>query len=63
MDNYKVKMVVLDDQDRVRSSVFINSEILEDMNEYHGLSALDENLKIMLSNIEEEEKGQNNEGV
>ena len=52
MKNYKVKLIILNENDEQVISSVTTSELIEDMNKFHNVSALDEQLKMLLEQID-----------
>jgi len=51
MKNYKVKLTILNENDEPQISSVTTSKLIEDMSKFHNISALDEQLKILLEEI------------
>lgn len=52
MKKYKVKLVILNENDEPQISSVTTSELIEDMKKYHNISALDEQLIILLEQMD-----------
>ena len=52
MKKYKVKLVILNENDEPQISSVTTSELIEDMKNFHNISALDEQLNILLEQID-----------
>jgi hypothetical protein len=51
MKKYKVKLTILNENDEPQISSVTTSELIEDMNKFHNVSALDEILQMLLERL------------
>jgi hypothetical protein len=52
MEKYKVKLVILNENDEPQISSVSTSELIDDMKKFHNISVLDEQLKMLLQQID-----------
>jgi len=53
MKNYKVELIILDENDEKVISSVTTYKLIEDMKKFHNVSALDEQLNMLLEHIDE----------